>query len=614
MNPDVTIKKIENVSIRVSTSLKRMIDTGPVPGAALTVVTDKGPLLSEGVGVTDLSQSEEVDTSTIFNIASSSKIFTSIAFMLAVQDGLVSLDDPLVEHWPSFSVKSLYREDEFRKITFRHLLSHRAGLPREPLIGGIYGNDTCTFEESVESIRDCWIVSPMGERYWYSNIGMDIVAYALQLITGVSYPAWIKKNLGAPLNLTSMCIGSKEALKNPKTALGTIDGVHLLEYEATDDYGSGGVWICSEDMAKVLILLLNEGEYDGTEVLERNLFREITRPHFAEDTGHNYGLGVDLSDVMNPPILSHHGGAYGYASTLYWMPDQRIGVSVQANMGWYPGMKNHPHDLAIGAQDRYCKALSIERSRPLPKELFQQRSSSPESVDYSQLTGMYVGLPNAVVQIVCRDDRLFFAIMGEEHEMTPEGSGFLTPRGAGLRFNYDSPESINPRSVSLVSLVHPQGIVPLKRITEIQAAPEAPLIRSDVIDQIVGLYTATYYGSEPTFVVAWAQNGHLYVRDEMYDPPVFPHPSIPGLFFMPHGETVIHEGRTLWVANCRGEKWDDPVSELQMLIEKDPDHRLLSRNVLTEIAQSLKILGRNDEAKEVQTMKKNIHPLSNFDM
>lgn len=607
MKRDVDITKVENVSNRVSKSLKRMIDTGPVPGAALTVVTDKGPILSEGFGFSDLSQSQEVDTSTIFNIASSSKIFTGIAFMLAVQDGLVSLDDSLVEHWPSFSVNNQFGEDEFRKITFRHLLSHRAGLPREPLVGGIYGNDKYTFEEGVESIRDCWMVSPVGDRYWYSNIGMDIVAYALQLITGLSYPTWIKKNLGAPLNLNSITIGSEPALKNPKTALGTLDGIHLLEYETAHDYGCGGVWICSADMAKVLMFLLNEGEYYGTKVLERNLFREIVKPHFSEDTGHNYGLGVDLSDVMSPPILSHHGGAYGYASTLYWMPNQRIGVSVQANMEWYRGMKNHPHDLAIGAQDKYLKALGVEKSRLLPKELFQQRFISPESVDYSHLTGMYVGLPNAVVQIVLRDDCLRFVIMRDEHDMTPEGKGFLTPRGAGLRFNFDSPESKNPRSVSLVSLVHPQGILPLKRIKKIQAAPEAQPISSDVANRIAGLYKATFYGNEPTFIVAWVKKGQLYVRDEMYDPPIFPHTSIPGLFFMPHGETVVHDGKTLWVANCRGEKWDDPISELQMLIEKNPDHRLLSKNVLTEIAQSLGKLGRNDEAKEVRKLKKMLY-------
>lgn len=309
---------------------------------------------------------------------------------------------------------------------------------------------------------------------------------------------------------------------------------------------------------------------------------------------------------MIPPILSHHGGAYGYGSTLYWMPNQRIGVSVQANMEWYPGMKKHPHDLAIGAQDKYLKALGVEKSRPLAKELFQQGVTSP-AVDYSQLTGMYVGLPNVVVQIVYRDDCLRFAVMRDEHEMTPEGNGFLTPHGAGLRFNFDSPESENPRSMSLVSLVHPQGIVPLKRIKEVQAAPEAPPMSSDVIDQIVGLYKATFYGSEPTFIVAWVKKGQVYVRDEMYDPPIFPHTSIPRLFFMPHGETVVHDGKTLWVANCRGEKWDDPVSELQMLVEKNPDHRLLSKNVLTEIAQSLEKLGRNDETKEVRKLKKMLY-------
>jgi CubicO group peptidase (beta-lactamase class C family) len=607
MIPEIDVKKIERVCNRLNKSLCRIIESGPVPGATLTVVTNQGLILSEGVGYSNLSQSHEVDSTTIFNIASSSKIFTGIGFMLAVQDGLVSLDDSLVDHWPSFNVNSLFGEDEFKKITFRHLLSHRAGLPREPLVGGIYGNDKCTFEESVESVQDCWMVAPVGNRYWYSNIGFDIVPYALQLITGMSYPSWMKKKLGDPLGLNSLTFGSDAALKNSNTALGTLDGHRLLDYEVDLGYGCGGVWICSSDMVKVLTFLLNEGEFDGSVVLDRSLFREIVRPHFAEDSGHNYGLGVDLSDVISPCIHSHHGGAFGYASTLYWLPEQGIGVSAQANMEWYPGMKKHPHEMAIGAQDKFLKAIGIERKRPLPKELLHQEYVSPNVVDNSQLTGMYVGLPNVVVQILHKNDNLYFSVMRNEEELTPEGNGFLTSRGAGIMFDFESTESRNPRCMSLVSLVHPQGIVPLMRIEKIQATPETQAISTDVIEQIVGLYKATFYGNEPTFIVAWEKDRQLYVRDEMYDPLIVPHPSIPGLFFMPHGETVIHDGKTLWVDNCRGEKWDDPLAELRMLIETNPDHRLLSKNVLTQIAQSLRILGRNTEAKEIRKLKEQLY-------
>jgi CubicO group peptidase (beta-lactamase class C family) len=603
---ETDLKKVERVSKRLGTSMKRLIETGPVPGAALTIVTSRGPIFSEGFGYTDISQSDEVDTTTLFNIASSTKIFTGIAFMLAVQDGIVRLDDRLIEHWPSFSVNSLFGEDEIEKITFKHILSHRAGFPREPLIGGTYGNERCTFEESVESVRDCWLVAPVGSRYWYSNIGMDIVPFALQLITGLKYPVWMKKKLGEPLKLSSLTFGSDAALENPKTALGTLDGTRLLDYDVSHGYGCGGVWICSADMAKVLTFLLNEGEYDGSTVLERSLFREIVRPHFAEDRGLNYGLGVDLSDVIHPLVYSHHGGAFGYASTLYWLPEHGIGVSSQANMEWAPGMKKHPHGLALDAQAKFLNTLGIEKSRPLPNDLLHQKQVS-KSVSPAQLVGMYVGLPNVVVQVTYRDNNLYLVIMRHEDELTPEGNGFLVSRGAGVIFNFDNIDSQTPRSMSLVSLVHPQGLVPLRRIEEIQTTSDTPSIGSNVIEEIAGIYQATFYGNEPTFLVAYEKDGQLYVRDEMYDPPIFPHPNVPGLFFMPHGETVVHDGRTLWVDNCRGVKCDNPLETLELLVETNPDHRLLSKNVLSEIAQSLRILGRNKEASEVRRLREQLY-------
>jgi hypothetical protein len=104
-----------------------------------------------------------------------------------------------------------------------------------------------------------------------------------------------------------------------------------------------------------------------------------------------------------------------------------------------------------------------------------------------------------------------------------------------------------------VGLFHPQGIVPLRRIEEIQTLTKTTPLDCEVIEQIVGIYKATFYGNEHTFIIAWEKDGQMHVRDEMYDPPIFSHPNISGLFFMPHGETVIHDGKTLWVDNCPGE-------------------------------------------------------------
>ncbi|MFX0108611.1 MAG: serine hydrolase domain-containing protein, partial [Candidatus Hodarchaeota archaeon] len=200
--------KYGTVIKRIRRKLQGYVDNGPTPGAAMSVITSEGPIWSEGFGYRNLAKTGKVDTKTIFQIGSTTKIFTGLSFLLAVQDGLVTLDDRLVDHWPEFSVKSRHGKEEHKKITFRHLLSHRAGLPRDPRVGGIFGCDVpYTFEEMVESIADCWMVAPVNDRYYYSNIGMDVVVYALQRITGMKYPHWVKEKLGRPLEMSTLCLG-----------------------------------------------------------------------------------------------------------------------------------------------------------------------------------------------------------------------------------------------------------------------------------------------------------------------------------------------------------------------------------------------------------------------
>ena len=145
----------------------------------------------------------------------------------------------------------------------------------------------------------------------------------------MKYPTWVQKKLGGPLALSTLRLGGTEALREDNAAVGSEDGIHEISFAASEDYGCGDIWIGNADLAKVLNLVLNEGSYQGKEVLQKKIFREITRPHFVKEKGHQYGLGVDIMSGFTPTILSHGGGSLGYGSTFYWIPKYGFGVSVQ---------------------------------------------------------------------------------------------------------------------------------------------------------------------------------------------------------------------------------------------------------------------------------------------
>ncbi|MHA2206290.1 MAG: serine hydrolase domain-containing protein [Candidatus Thorarchaeota archaeon] len=591
---------------RIRKRMQRYIETGPTPGGAMAVVTGDGSIWSEGFGYRDLAKSGEVDNQTIFQIGSTTKLFTALSFMLAVQDDLITLDDRLIDHWPEFSINSRHDPEEYEKIKFRHLLSHRAGLPREPPIGGNFGNeDVYTFEEAVESIKDCWMVAPVNDRYYYSNIGMDIVAFVMQLITGMKYPSWVKEKLGKPLGMKTLRLGSDEALTEQNVAIGTENGLWECEYGASVDYGCGDVWIGSADLAKVLVLLLNEGTYDGIEVLRKDLFQEIVKPHFVEDKGFNYGLGVDIYGGFNPRILAHGGGSIGYASTFYWIPEFDFGVSVLTNREDYAGVKKNPHTLGREARDTLLKVHNVTLTRKQPEDFLKEKVSAPKVKDLSRLAGFYAGLWNSTVSISLKDGKLYWH---DRFEMTPKGYGFLLPSGNAVKFFFKRKNSRYPSSVTYVNPSWPAAELNLARVQPVTLESEGQTISPDLAEQITGIYKATYYGKEVTFNVAKVEGGQLFVQTMTGLTPAYPHSSTEGLFFMPKGETVILDGNEIWVENCRGVKWEDPVTDLRGLMKKELTNRLLNKWPLTQLANHLKTLGRKKEAKEVRVIKKELYP------
>ncbi|MFX1492454.1 MAG: serine hydrolase domain-containing protein [Promethearchaeota archaeon] len=591
---------------RLQRRMKNYVENGPTPGATISVVTNVGPLWTEGFGHRDLAKSGLVNTQTIFQIGSTTKVFTGLSFMLAVQDGLVSLDDKVIDYWSNFSINSRHGPKEHEKITFRHLLSHRAGLPREPRIGGNFGNEEpYTFEEMVETIKDCWMIAPVNDRYYYSNIGMDIVAYSLQRATGMPYPSWTKMKLGEPLSMTTLRYGSGEALKEDNVAIGTVSGRHECEFGASEDYGCGDVWVGQDDLAKVLVLVLNEGNYNGNTVLRKDLFRQMIRPHFTEDRGFNYGLGVDIYGGFTPRILGHGGGSIGYGSTFYWVPDYDFGVCVQTNREDYSGEKKNPHELGKEAREQFLKTHGVTLTRTQPKEFLKEKVEAPVVQDISKLAGFYAGLWNSTVVITNKDERLYW---NDQFELTPKGNGFILPSGNVVRFNFKSKKSLRPYGVTYVGAKYPVAELNLSRVTPVEPTPNVPPLDKEQAEKITGIYKATYYGIEPTFNLAKVDDDQLYIQTIFGLRPAYPHDSIEGLWFLPKGETVTFNGKDeLWVENCRGVKWDDPVTELKMLVETDPKHRLLQKWVLNQIASHLKTLGRKKEVKEVRVIKKELY-------
>ena len=124
----MTFKNLEELKTEITKDIKDGLKNFKIPGATIAIVEKDEILWSEGFGYTDNSQSKKVNSDTLFMIGSLSKAYTVTAFLKAMQKGKINLDDPLRKHYPEFTMNMRFGDNELDKITFRHLLTHRAGF------------------------------------------------------------------------------------------------------------------------------------------------------------------------------------------------------------------------------------------------------------------------------------------------------------------------------------------------------------------------------------------------------------------------------------------------------------------------------------------------------
>ncbi len=302
-----------------------------IPGLAIALIEGETPIWSGGFGYTDRSRKIAVTGGTLFSIQSISKTYVAFGFLIAASKGQAKLDDPLRHYLPEFKIRSLFGDDEVDRITFRHLLSHRSGLCHEAPVGNNYDEGGCSFGEHIQSIQETWLKFPVGERYSYSNLGIDLIGHVLEKISGKKLAQFMTENVFEPLKMHSSTFNQQEVHKNPDLAIG-----HYKKWEIRDVMipmlAAGGMYSTANDMAKFISFNLSSEEKRNNLMVDETLLKEMSIPQFAaaEQVG-GYGLGISILPYWGGTVRNHNGGGYGCQATQQWVDKYRFGVVVLTN-------------------------------------------------------------------------------------------------------------------------------------------------------------------------------------------------------------------------------------------------------------------------------------------
>ena len=305
--------------------------------AVSVALVDDGRLVwSEGFGLSDLDARHPATGGTLYGIASVSKTLAAAAVMRLVDEGRVSLDEPIAAYIPAFDMP---RDPRHRDITVRMLLSHASGLPGNDPVGAITLEPFPGYSAQVmASLRGQRLKHDPGRINAYNNDGFTMVENLVQAVSGQSYPDFVRQELLVPLGMDASRY-QVEALPEGSWAR-PYTGETLLPFPYFNVYATGGLFSSAEDMARLAAMLMRQGRREGRQILSERTVADMGRNQrlgtfdpvpcalFA------YGLGWDT--VAHPGLAAagvrawQKGGDMEdyYGATLVVAPEERLGVVV----------------------------------------------------------------------------------------------------------------------------------------------------------------------------------------------------------------------------------------------------------------------------------------------
>lgn len=183
---------------RIDSLVEGQFANGELAGNIL--VAQKGAVIyRKSLGLADVTNRIPLDEHAAFQLASVSKIFTSVAILQLKQKGKLRLDDPVKNYLPTFG---------YPQITIRHLLSHTSGLADLQMLEKPYAADTgkiFTIADLVPAINQSEraILFNPGEKWSYSNSGYGLLALIVEKVSGIPFPSYLSRYIFQPAGMTN---------------------------------------------------------------------------------------------------------------------------------------------------------------------------------------------------------------------------------------------------------------------------------------------------------------------------------------------------------------------------------------------------------------------------
>ncbi|MDP9193999.1 MAG: serine hydrolase [Acidobacteriota bacterium] len=348
-----------------------------LPGVAIAIVKNDRVVYVKGFGTKELGGAEPVTGDTLFQIASTSKAFTSTALAMLAAEKKLSWDDPVREHVGYFRLADMCADSQ---VTLRDIVSHRTGLSRHD---ELWDNSPFTAEDVVRRIGHVELSKPFRSAYQYQNIMFIAAGEVVTKASGMPWDEFMKTRIFQPLAMTRTVISDAEWNAADHATgyqydwkTGRISPQRPID---TTTIGAGGaIKSSAADMANWLRFQLGNGAFNLVQLVEPGAIEEtktpntvirmegLTREANTETHVMAYAMGWTVQDYRGELLVSHGGALNGFRTHVDLLPRRGTGFVIMTNVGRglaLVSMRNSLADLLSGKPGRDWNAyyLMVDR-------------------------------------------------------------------------------------------------------------------------------------------------------------------------------------------------------------------------------------------------------------
>ncbi|HSV73268.1 MAG TPA: serine hydrolase domain-containing protein [Chthonomonadales bacterium] len=451
-------------------------------GLAVAVVQGDRVVLLRGFGMRDVGGSLPVTPDTLFAIGSSTKAFTALTVLQAVDEGRMKLTDHPRVHLPSFRLQDPVAD---ARITVEDLLSHRSGLPRTDLA---WAGGRLSSEQLVRVAGAARPTAPFGTRWQYQNVMYMAAGMTVARASGRPWREVVWRRVLRPLGMRTSNTSVRQMQARADHARGYRWDAGAGRHEARTmrDLGAiapaGAINSSAREMAQWVRLLLGRGAVDGRRLVSDTGFNEWLRVRMPVGPNAGYALGWMVSRRGDAQAVEHGGNIDGFSALVAFLPEKGVGLVALTNAeasGLPAAVRDLVYDALVGpVAQPAAPPASASVGAPVPP---------------SQAAGDYrLAAANLTITVRLAEGRLVLRVPGQpDYTLDHAGGGRYrlgAPAPSGF-FATFRPSASEPGRLELF-LEQPHGNVVLQRVEQMPF--ESPIS----IDELMAKAIAAAGGEE----------------------------------------------------------------------------------------------------------------------